>query len=173
MTAPFVSLLHLCPVQFNHCLKDIAKSVTGVVALHNDQLQNRGVCVRACVHACMHVWVGVASVASVMYYEVCSSSHVLVLDGTQEACFLSRIPLQPFIEAESSFTRALTEYIKSQHLQSLGKIIGPSNLAVEGGGGGGVKDPLDLNSSAGVLAQGIPPSDYRRQCQELKRLQCM
>ena len=123
----------------------------------------------------MHVWVGVASVASVRSCEVSSSSHVLVLDGTQEACFLSRIPLQPFIEAESSFTRALTEYIKSQHLQSLGKIIGPSNLAVEGGGGGGggAKDPLDLNSSAGVLAQGIPPSDYRRQCKELKRLQCM
>ena len=77
------------------------------------------------------------------------------------------------MEAESSFTRSLTEYVKSQHLQSLGRIIGPSSSVAERGGGGATKDSPTLNSSADALAQDISPSEYHRQCKELKRLQCM
>ena len=54
-------------MQFNHCLKDVAKSVTDVVALHNDQLHIGGipvcvcvcVCARVCVRVCVRACVGV------------------------------------------------------------------------------------------------------------------
>ena len=78
--------------------------------------------------------------------------------------FISRLPLQPYFESEHRFMSALTQYAKSQHLQSLACIINTSEEE---------ETVFDLDSSRSFLIKGLPPEQLQKFQVDLKILQKM
>ena len=72
---------------------------------------------------------------------LCSVDIAVVVDP-----FISRLPLQPYFESEHRFMSALTQYAKSQHLQSLACIINTSEEE---------ETVFDLNSSQSFSHQRV------------------
>ena len=116
------------------------------------------------VHYLPHV-IG-TSVPSSSYVNVISALHCypnVLLYSVDVAVvvdpFISRLTLQPYFESEHRFMSALTQYAKSQHLQSLACIINTSEE--------------ELDSSQSFLIKGLPPEQLQKFQVDLKILQKM